>query len=283
MILEETVARQTDDSSHQQNSTRDSKPADTTIAVEDPATIRAHLGKELAFAFASGRDAEARGDFEEAERAHQWWADVHDEIQLHDRRHHDEMVAAWEAHEEIHAGIEAQNRRAVPAAPRCRPQVRVRFRACTRARSPRRRRSRTTTARKSTGDPNGDDGNSQKKSDEVVPLLVVDLDHVAEDHFAVAIASLAPYWSILHARPSDGHARYTIGTCEPGAIHGQSCPSRTADRCVRVIFVLSRPVTSDERPRFWRAAMALLKQPADPLRPTDCTIRGSESGRGGQP
>jgi predicted P-loop ATPase len=69
----------------------------------------------------------------------------------------------------------------------------------------------------------------------------------------------------LHASHSDRPAGSTVCTCgsEPGALHGQDCPSRI-DRCVRAIVPLSRPVTRDEWPRFWPTAMAFLKQPADP-------------------
>ena len=105
----------------------------------------------------------------------------------------------------------------------------------------------------------------QKKFVEEVSLLVVDLDHLTDDQLTQALAPLAPYQRILHASHSDRPSGCTICTCgsEPGALHGASCPSRV-DRCVRAILALSRPVTRDEWPRFWNAAMAQLKQPADP-------------------
>lgn len=105
----------------------------------------------------------------------------------------------------------------------------------------------------------------QKIFVEEVSLLVVDLDHLTDEQLSAAIAPLAAYQRILHASHSDRPAGCTICTCgsEPGALHGQNCPSRV-DRCVRAIIALSRPVTRDEWPRFWPTAMAHLKQPADP-------------------
>ena len=105
----------------------------------------------------------------------------------------------------------------------------------------------------------------QKGFVEEVSLLVVDLDHLTDEQLAAAIAPLLPYQRILHASHSDRPAGCTICTCgsEPDALHGQHCPMRV-DRCVRAIVTISRPVTRDEWPRFWRAAMSQLKQPADP-------------------
>lgn len=105
----------------------------------------------------------------------------------------------------------------------------------------------------------------QKQFVEEISLLVVDLDHLTDEQLAAALAPLAPYQRILHASHSDRPAGCSICTCgsEPGAMHGQSCPSRV-DRCVRAIIPLSRPVLRDEWPRFWPTAMAFLKQPADP-------------------
>lgn len=105
----------------------------------------------------------------------------------------------------------------------------------------------------------------QKQFVEEIALLVVDLDHLSDDQLAAALVPLAVYQRILHASHSDRPAGSTICTCgsEPGALHGQDCPSRV-DRCVRAIIPLSRPVTRDEWPRFWPTAMAFLKQPADP-------------------
>ena len=79
-------------------------------------------------------------------------------------------------------------------------------------------------------------------------LLVIDLDHLTSEQFAEAAASLAPYQRILHGSHSD---RPTSDV-------------RSSDRCVRAIVAISRPVTRHEWPRFWRAAMSQLKQPADP-------------------
>ncbi|HSX22344.1 MAG TPA: VapE domain-containing protein [Gaiellaceae bacterium] len=105
----------------------------------------------------------------------------------------------------------------------------------------------------------------QKQFVEEISVLVVDLDHLSDEQLAAALVPLVPYQRILHASHSDRPAGSTICTCgsEPGALHGQSCPSRV-DRCVRVIVALSRPVLRDEWPRFWPTAMAFLKQPADP-------------------
>lgn len=105
----------------------------------------------------------------------------------------------------------------------------------------------------------------QKQFVEEISLLVVDLDHLTDEQLAAALAPLAPYQRILHASHSDRPAGSAICTCgsEPGALHGQACPSRI-DRCVRAIIPLSRAVTRDEWPRFWPTAMAFLKQPADP-------------------
>ena len=105
----------------------------------------------------------------------------------------------------------------------------------------------------------------QKQFVEEIGLLVVDLDHLSDEQLSGALSPLAPYQRILHASHSDRPAGSTVCTCgsEPGALHGQDCPSRI-DRCVRAIVPLSRPVTRDEWPRFWPTAMAFLKQPADP-------------------
>lgn len=105
----------------------------------------------------------------------------------------------------------------------------------------------------------------QKNFVEEVSLLVVDLDHLTDEQLAAALTPLAPYQRILHASHSDRPAGSSVCTCgsEPGALHGQDCPSRV-DRCVRAILPISRPVTRDEWPRFWPTAMAQLKQPADP-------------------
>ena len=105
----------------------------------------------------------------------------------------------------------------------------------------------------------------QKIFVEEISLLVVDLDHLTDEQLAAALAPLTPYQRILHASHSDRPTGSTICTCgsEPGALHGQDCPSRV-DRCIRAIVPLSRPVTRDEWPRFWPTAMAALKQPADP-------------------
>ena len=105
----------------------------------------------------------------------------------------------------------------------------------------------------------------QKQFVEEISLLVVDLDHLTDKQLAEALDPLAAYQRILHASHSDRPAGVAICTCgsEPGALHGQDCPSRI-DRCVRAVVALSRAVTRDEWPRFWPTAMAFLKQPADP-------------------
>ncbi len=105
----------------------------------------------------------------------------------------------------------------------------------------------------------------QKQFVEEISLLVVDLDHLTDEQLSAALAPLVIYQRILHASHSDRPAGSTVCICgsEPGALHGQDCPSRV-DRCVRAIIPLSRSVTRDEWPRFWPTAMAYLKQPADP-------------------
>jgi len=105
----------------------------------------------------------------------------------------------------------------------------------------------------------------QKQFVEEISLLVVDLDHLSDEQLAAALVPLVTYQRILHASHSDRPTGSNVCTCgsEPGALHGQSCPSRV-DRCVRAIVALNRPVTRDEWPRFWPTAMAYLKQPADP-------------------
>ncbi len=106
----------------------------------------------------------------------------------------------------------------------------------------------------------------QKKFVDVVTILVVDLDHVPSDEaLRAARAPLAGLQHFVHASHSDRPAGCSVCTCgsEPGALHGQDCPSRV-DRCVRVVIFLSRPVTRDEWPRFWAAAMNALGLPADP-------------------
>ncbi len=105
----------------------------------------------------------------------------------------------------------------------------------------------------------------QKQCVEEISLLVVDLDHLSDKQLEDALTPLGVYQRILHASHSDRPAGSSLCTCgsEPGALHGQDCPSRV-DRCVRAIVPLSRAVTRDEWPRFWPTAMAFLKQPADP-------------------
>lgn len=105
----------------------------------------------------------------------------------------------------------------------------------------------------------------QKQFVEVVCLLVVDIDHQSQEGLFAALGHAAPYQRIIHSSHSDRLPGCSVCTCgsEPGALHGQQCPSRV-DRCVRMIIALSRPVTGAEWPRFWPAAMAFLKQPADP-------------------
>lgn len=106
----------------------------------------------------------------------------------------------------------------------------------------------------------------QKKFVTVVSCLVVDLDHLPNDEaLRAARAPLAGLQYFIHASHSDRPAGCSICTCgsEPGALHGEHCPSRV-DRCVRVVIMLSRSVTRDEWPRFWAAAMNRLGLPADP-------------------
>lgn len=105
----------------------------------------------------------------------------------------------------------------------------------------------------------------QKQHVEEISLLPVDIDHKTEEELAAALANVAAYQRLIHSSHSDRPAGSTVCTCgsEPGALHGQHCPSRI-DRCVRVVIALSRPVKGSEWPRFWPTAMAFLKQPADP-------------------
>lgn len=106
----------------------------------------------------------------------------------------------------------------------------------------------------------------KKQFAEELALLPIDIDHCAtEEELAIALAAVSAFQRIIHSSHSDRPVGCKICTCgsEPGALHGQHCPSRI-DRCVRVIIALSRPVKGSEWPRFWPAAMAYLKQPADP-------------------
>ena len=105
----------------------------------------------------------------------------------------------------------------------------------------------------------------KKQFVECVCALVIDLDHMSDEQRAVAEAKLQPYQRIVHASHSDRPAGCTICTCgsEPGALHGQDCPSRV-DRCLRVTIPLEHPVLGAEWDRFWSAAMAMLGMPADP-------------------
>jgi len=105
----------------------------------------------------------------------------------------------------------------------------------------------------------------QKQHVDEVWLLPIDIDHKTDEELTPALGNLAGYQRLIHASHSDRPAGCNVCTCgsEPGALHGPHCPSRV-DRCVRVILALSRPVKKNEWPRFWPAAMAYLKQPADP-------------------
>lgn len=106
----------------------------------------------------------------------------------------------------------------------------------------------------------------QKKSVDVVGVLVVDGDHWSEEILAATRERVCKFQYIIHAshsdRPANPNAPCTCGS-EPGALHGTTCPARV-DRCVRLIFVLSRPVKRDEWPRFWRGATKRLGLAADP-------------------
>jgi hypothetical protein len=77
---------------------------------------------------------------------------------------------------------------------------------------------------------------------ETMSLLVLDIDHVATDERLAEIeARLTSYRRIIHASHSD----------------------RPADRCVRIVLMLSRPVSGPTWPNFWRAAIEHLGAPAD--------------------
>ncbi len=91
----------------------------------------------------------------------------------------------------------------------------------------------------------------QRTAIEAVSLLVVDLDRLTDKQLVAATVPLAPYRRILHASHSD----------RPGGARGAGS---LASRHVRTIVAISRPVARTEWPRFWRAAMARLEQPADP-------------------
>lgn len=106
----------------------------------------------------------------------------------------------------------------------------------------------------------------KKQFVEAVYLLPIDLDHMSEEQRVAAETKLQPYQRIIHASHSDRPPECSLCTCgsEPGALHGQDCPSRV-DRCLRAILMLTRPVKGNpEWEHFWPAAMAFLGLPADP-------------------
>lgn len=76
---------------------------------------------------------------------------------------------------------------------------------------------------------------------ECIYFLVIDIDHVTDEELPSILERIAPFDHIVHASHSD----------------------RPGDRCLRVIIRLTRPVLGQEWPRFWRAAMTALGQPAD--------------------
>lgn len=105
-----------------------------------------------------------------------------------------------------------------------------------------------------------------KKNVDILWLLPVDVDHETEETVIDLKARFSKYQYIIHAshsdRPASPSAPCTCGSAA-GALHGTTCPSKV-DRCIRIIFTLSRAVTNAEWPRFWRAAMQALGIPADP-------------------
>lgn len=74
-----------------------------------------------------------------------------------------------------------------------------------------------------------------------VHALIVDLDHVPPDVIDELLANVAVFKCIIHASHSDS----------------------VTDRCLRVIFDLSRPVLAGEWYRFWGQAVEMLGLPAD--------------------
>jgi len=80
-------------------------------------------------------------------------------------------------------------------------------------------------------------GSSRTKATALsVSTLVLDLDHLTDDALAAALKKLEPYEYVLHSSHSD----------------------RPGQRCVRVVLLLSRPVTRAEWERFWPTATAQL-------------------------
>jgi hypothetical protein len=74
-----------------------------------------------------------------------------------------------------------------------------------------------------------------------VHALIVDLDHVPADDLDTVLGNLAVFKCIIHASHSDS----------------------PTDRCLRLIFDLSRPVLAGEWYRFWEQAVQELGLPAD--------------------
>jgi hypothetical protein len=74
-----------------------------------------------------------------------------------------------------------------------------------------------------------------------VHALIVDLDHVHPDELPELLENVEPYKRIIHSSHSD----------------------RPKDRCLRVVFQLSRPVLATEWYRFWEQAIQELGIPAD--------------------
>ena len=77
---------------------------------------------------------------------------------------------------------------------------------------------------------------------EAIGLLVLDVDRQPEAAVLAARDHLARYAHIIHSTHAD----------QPGS------------RSLRIVVRLSRPVDPSEWPRFWRAAVAALRVPADP-------------------
>lgn len=80
-----------------------------------------------------------------------------------------------------------------------------------------------------------------KKTVDAVSVLIADIDHVTNEDLDAILERLTGYAYILHSSHSD----------------------RPGDRCVRIVFRLSRPVPGWDWSRFWRAAVDALRIPAD--------------------
>lgn len=81
----------------------------------------------------------------------------------------------------------------------------------------------------------------EKRTVEFVTAFVADIDHQSPKDLEDVLDRVSGYQYILHASHSD----------------------RPEDRCVRLIFFLSRPIPNVDFPRFWNTAVKYLNVPAD--------------------